>query len=72
MGKLLVGAGLMLCVLGLLLWAGERYAGRAGGLLPGDLHVQRGNWSFYFPIATSLALSVLLSLLLWVISKLRS
>ena len=37
--------------------------------LPGDLHVQRGNWTFYFPLATSLLLSVVLSLLFWLFGR---
>jgi hypothetical protein len=37
--------------------------------LPGDIHVQRGNWSFYFPLATSLLVSVVLSLVLYFIGR---
>ena len=39
------------------------------GRLPGDIHVQRGTWSFYFPLATSLLLSVVLSLLFWLFGR---
>jgi cobalamin synthase len=39
------------------------------GRLPGDIHVQRGNWSFYFPLATSLLLSVVLSLLFYILGR---
>jgi hypothetical protein len=34
------------------------------GRLPGDIHIQRGNWSFYFPLTTSILVSVLLTLVL--------
>ena len=33
------------------------------GRLPGDIYIQRGNWSFYFPLATSILLSVILTLI---------
>jgi Protein of unknown function (DUF2905) len=39
------------------------------GRLPGDIYVQRSNWSLYFPIATSIVLSVLLTLLFWLFGR---
>jgi hypothetical protein len=33
------------------------------GRLPGDIHIQRGNWSFYFPLVTCLIVSIVLTLL---------
>jgi hypothetical protein len=39
------------------------------GRLPGDIQIQRGNWSFYFPVVTSLVVSVLLTLLLWLFGR---
>jgi len=39
------------------------------GRLPGDISIQRGNWSFYFPIVTSLVVSVLLTLLFWLFGR---
>src|SRR5207247_102370 len=39
------------------------------GRLPGDIHIQRGNWTFYFPLATSLLLSVVLTLILWILGR---
>jgi hypothetical protein len=43
---------------------------RAGlGRLPGDIYVQRGNWAFYFPLGTSIVLSVLLTLVFWLIGR---
>ena len=62
-GKWLVMAGLALVVLGGLAWA----AGRIGlpfGNLPGDIRVDRGNFSFRFPIATCIIASIVLTLLL--------
>jgi hypothetical protein len=67
LGKLLVVFGVLVVVAGLVLM----FAGRIPflGRLPGDIHVQRGNWSFYFPLATSLLVSVVLSLVLYFIGR---
>jgi uncharacterized protein HemY len=59
MGKVLVLAGLVIAGIGLLMMAGVPF-----GRLPGDIVVRRGNASFYFPLATSIVLSLLLTLLL--------
>lgn len=67
LGKLLVVIGLMLAGVGLLLWTGfgKGWLGR----LPGDIHFSRGNFTFYFPLSTCLLLSVLLSVVLWLVSR---
>ena len=59
MGKTLVLIGLGIAGLGLLMMLGLPF-----GRLPGDFAVKRGNVSFYFPLATSIIISVLLTLLL--------
>ena len=63
LGKLLFILGIVLVVLGAVIWK----TGGLGGLgrLPGDLTVQKGNSTFYFPIVTCLLLSAMLSLLAW-------
>lgn len=67
LGKILVVMGLVIAAAGALLWAG---VGRGWlGRLPGDIHFTRGNASFYFPLATCLLASVLLSFLLWLLRK---
>jgi hypothetical protein len=67
LGKFLVIAGLLLVVMGALLWSG---VGRGWlGRLPGDIHSSRGNFHFYFPIITCLILSALLTLILWLFRK---
>jgi hypothetical protein len=58
MGKLLVLIGLGITALGLLVMLGIPF-----GRLPGDIVVRRGNFGFYFPLATSVILSILLTLL---------
>ena len=59
MGKLLVVAGLIIAGVGLLVMVGLPI-----GRLPGDITVKRGNFTFYFPLATSILASILLTLLL--------
>jgi hypothetical protein len=59
MGKTLVLIGLAITGLGLVMMLGLPLF-----RLPGDFHVKRGNFSFYFPLATSILLSILLTLLL--------
>jgi hypothetical protein len=68
LGKILVVIGLVMAAAGALLWAGvgRRWLGR----LPGDIHYSKGNASFYFPLATCLLLSILLSFVLWLLRKL--
>lgn len=59
MGRLLVLVGLSIAALGLLVMLGVPF-----GRLPGDIYLRRGSFSFYFPLATSIVLSILLTLLL--------
>ncbi len=60
-GVLLLGAGLLFGALG----------ARGGRLLPGDIVISRPGFTFVFPLATSLVLSLLLTLILWAISAWR-
>jgi hypothetical protein len=67
LGKYLVIAGLFIAAIGALLWSGF---GRGWlGRLPGDIHYTRDNFSFHFPIVTCLLLSLILSLILWLLRK---
>jgi hypothetical protein len=61
-GKILVIVGLVLAGVGVLLWSGlgKGWLGR----LPGDIHVERGSWGFYFPIVTCILISIVLTILL--------
>lgn len=65
LGKSLVVFGLVVAGLGLMLWGASSVPllNRLGRL-PGDIYVQRGNFTFYFPVATAIIVSVALSLLL--------
>jgi hypothetical protein len=72
-GKLLIGIGAGMALLGVLFLAADRFTGLGSGLswlgkLPGDISIKRDHVSFYFPIATSLLLSVVLSLLFYFVS----
>jgi len=66
LGKLLVGFGVLLIVVGGLLMLLGGVGGKLPwiGRLPGDLYIRRGNWSLYFPITTSILVSLILTLAL--------
>lgn len=68
MGRLLLVAGLVLAAFGLLLILGDKLPFRIGRL-PGDIVWKGKNTTFYFPLMTSIILSVLLSLILYLIGK---
>lgn len=70
MARYLVGLGLLLIVVGGVAWLMERIGLRPGHL-PGDIAVGRGNTRFYFPIATSILLSLLLTALFWLAGMAR-
>lgn len=66
MGKLLVIAGIVLVAAGALWMLGERLG---LGRLPGDIVIERGNARFYIPLMSSLIVSVVLSLIVWLINR---
>jgi hypothetical protein len=61
LGKLLMVIGAVILGLGAFLWLGGKIPGI--GRLPGDIMVKRGNFTFYFPLATCVLLSIILSLI---------
>ncbi len=67
LGKTLVIAGVLLIVAGALLWWSPRIPWL--GRLPGDILINRRQVTVYVPLATSLVLSVVISLILWLWSK---
>ena len=67
--RVLVVTGLVLVGLGVLLWLAPGLGGL--GRLPGDLRIERPNLRVYVPLTTLLLVSVVLSALLWLISRLR-
>ena len=69
LGRMLLGVGALLAMVGLVLILAERFPGLRIGRLPGDIAISRGNFRFYFPLATSILLSILFTLLLWIFSR---
>ncbi len=69
LGKLLVIFGIVLVALGLLLVVIDS-TGLPLGRLPGDIHYRGKNTALYFPLTTSILISVILSVVLYVISRL--
>ena len=67
-GRLLVVLGAVIALLGILLMLGPRLPFRIGRL-PLDFHYQRDNFSFYFPLGTSIVISVLLTLMFAVFNR---
>ncbi|WP_047155474.1 DUF2905 domain-containing protein [Aneurinibacillus tyrosinisolvens] len=61
--KVMIIGGVVLIILGLLWQVGGRFLSL--GRLPGDIVVERDNFRFYFPVATSIILSVVLSLIFY-------
>ena len=66
MSRTLIIFGLVLVAAGVL-WP---FIGKLGlGRLPGDIAIQRPGFSFYFPLMTSLIISVLLSVIMWLVNR---
>jgi DUF2905 family protein len=72
LAKTLIGFGLLLIIVGAVILLASRF-GLPFGRLPGDLHwrSRSGNTQVYFPFATSILLSVLLTLILWLLRSFR-
>lgn len=66
MSKLLITLGLVLLAAGLL-WPVLSKIGL--GRLPGDIVIERENFRFYFPLATSIIISVIITAILWLIGR---
>lgn len=66
-GKTLIIFGLILAGLGLFLLFFQKTP--LLGKLPGDIYIQKKNFTFYFPLATSILLSIALALIFWLFSR---
>jgi hypothetical protein len=67
-GKILIGFGLLLVLVGLVVIV----IGKTGlGKLPGDIVFKRENFTFAFPLATCIVISVVLTVILWILSRFR-
>jgi len=62
MGKLLIGMGIVLIIIGVIFLFGNKIPFL--GKLPGDIYIRRGHFTFYFPLSTCLIISLILTLIL--------
>ena len=70
-GKSLIIIGILISIIGAGLVIFSRFKIPFLGKLPGDILIQKKNFTFYFPLATSLILSIVLSFILYVISRIH-
>ncbi len=68
LGKLLISAGIFLVIAGIVITLFQKL-GIQLGKLPGDIIYKKGNTTLYFPIVTSILISVLITLVLWIFRK---
>jgi hypothetical protein len=66
-GKLLVAVGLAIVTLGALMMSGVGFGWF--GRLPGDIHIERDGFSFHFPVVTCVLISVLFTLVSWLLRR---
>ena len=67
LGRILILAGIVLFALGVLVMLAGRFTPL--GRMPGDIVYRRGNFTFYFPVVTSILLSVLLTAVMWLFTR---
>ncbi len=68
LGRILIACGVFLLILGVLVILGGKLPLHLGRL-PGDIYIRGKNTTFYFPLATCLLLSVVLSVLMWLFRR---
>ncbi len=66
---MLLAAAALLALVGLGLVVAERFPGLRIGRLPGDIKLERGNFTLYLPLATSILVSILLTLAFWLAGR---
>ena len=69
LGRFLIIVGLVLVVLGLVITYSGLFSFLRLGRLPGDIHIKRDNFSFYFPVTTSILVSIVLTLIFYLFRK---
>lgn len=67
LGKLLIVAGLLIAGVGLYITLGGKFS--LIGRLPGDIRIERDNFTLFFPLGTCLLVSALISLFIWFIKR---
>jgi H+/Cl- antiporter ClcA len=68
LGKYVIIAGIVIVIVGIFIYF---FGNKLDwfGRLPGDIRIEKENFKFYFPITTMIILSVVISLLIWIIRK---
>ena len=66
-GKIIIFFGLLLVVIGFIIMLGSKFP--FIGKLPGDIVIERKNYSFYFPVTTCIIISIILSFIFWLFNK---
>ncbi len=61
LGKIIISIGIIFIILGLIITLGDRIG---IGRLPGDIFIDKENFKFYFPITTSIIISIILSIIM--------
>ncbi len=69
LGKLFILIGFLFLLIGIAWSIGGKFLNF--DKLPGDINIDKGNFKFYFPLGTSILLSIILSLLIWIFINLR-
>jgi hypothetical protein len=69
LGKMLIFFGIILAIVGVFFVLGGKIP--HFGRLPGDIYIQRKGVTFYFPITTAILISILISLVFWIVNKLK-
>ena len=70
MGKLIIITGIIIVITGIIIWLlGDKL--RFLGKLPGDIRIEKENVRIYIPVTTMILMSIVLSLILWLIQKFR-
>ncbi len=68
-GKILIGFGLILIIMGLALTYLPQITKIPFGRLPGDIVIKKDNFTFYFPLATSIILSIILTVIFYFLGR---
>lgn len=68
-GRYLIVLGAAIILVGVIIVVAGKFPSLRIGRLPGDIYIERDKWRFYFPLATSIFLSIVLSFILWLFSR---
>lgn len=69
LGRTLLALGAIVALVGVVLLVAERFPGLRIGKLPGDIAIERERWRFYLPLGTSILVSIVVTLVLWLLGR---